>query len=116
MILSCLRERPRFCTRVFPICALPAFQSKLSLLARLAGGEPVEADHCWESGLIELAKEDGPKLRRAGYAASLAAVGRVVYAALVELCGKKRIASLADARTARTCRSSSTSTVPRRAV
>ncbi len=57
---------------------------QLSLLARLADGEPVEANNCWESGLIELAKEDGPKLRRAGCAASLAAVGRAVYAALVE--------------------------------
>jgi Family of unknown function (DUF6361) len=60
------------------------FPKQLSLLARLADGEPVEAYHCWEPGLIELAKEDGPKLRRAGYAASLAAVGRGVYAALVE--------------------------------
>jgi hypothetical protein len=61
-----------------------SFPKQLSLLARLANGEPVEADHCWKPGLIELAKEDGPKLRRAGYAASLAAVGRGVYAALVE--------------------------------
>jgi len=30
------------------------------------------------------ANEDGSKLRRAGHAASLAAVGRAVYAALVE--------------------------------
>jgi Family of unknown function (DUF6361) len=60
------------------------FPKQLSLLARLANGEPVEAKHCWEPGLIELAKEDGPKLRRAGYAAALAAVGRAIYAALVE--------------------------------
>lgn len=57
---------------------------QLSLLARLATGAPVEADRCWEPGLIELAEEDGPKLRRAGYAASLAALGRAVYAAQVE--------------------------------
>jgi hypothetical protein len=60
------------------------FPKQLSLLARLANGKPVEAAHCWVPGLIEVAKEDGPKLRRAGYAASLAAVGRAVYAALVE--------------------------------
>jgi hypothetical protein len=57
---------------------------QLSLLARLANGKSVEAGHCWEPGLVELAKEDGAKLRRAGCAASLAAVGRAVYAALVE--------------------------------
>ena len=47
-------------------------------------GERVEANNYWDPGIVELAKEDGPKLRRAGYAASLAAVGRAVYAALVE--------------------------------
>ncbi len=57
---------------------------QLSLLAKLAASQAVEADHCWEPGIAELAKEDGPKLRRAGHAASLAAVGRAVYAALVE--------------------------------
>ena len=58
---------------------------RLSLLAKLATGERVEANNCWDPGIVELAKEDGPKLRRAGYAASLAAVGRAVYAALVEM-------------------------------
>jgi hypothetical protein len=56
----------------------------LSLFAKLASSKRVEADHCWDPGIVELAKDDGQKLRRAGYAASLAAVGRAVYAALVE--------------------------------
>ena len=47
-------------------------------------GKRVEAVNYWDPGIVELAKEDGLKLRRAGYAASLAAVGRAVYAALVE--------------------------------
>lgn len=58
--------------------------TQLSLLAKLTVSGAVEADHCWAPGIVELAKEDGPKLRRAGQAASLAAVGRAVYAALVE--------------------------------
>lgn len=56
----------------------------LSLLARLTASGAVESDDCWAPGIVELAKEDGPKLRRAGQAASLAAVGRAIYAALVE--------------------------------
>ncbi|MBP2428851.1 DUF6361 family protein [Bradyrhizobium elkanii] len=62
----------------------PANSTQLSMLARLAAGGRVEAKQCWEPGLVELAEGDGPRLRRAGYAASLAAVGRAVYAALVE--------------------------------
>jgi hypothetical protein len=57
---------------------------QLSLFAKLAASKRVKADHCWDPRIAELAKEDGPKLRRAGYAASLAAVGRAVYASLVE--------------------------------
>jgi Family of unknown function (DUF6361) len=57
---------------------------QLSLFAKLAASKRVEANHCWDAGIAELAKEDGQKLRRAGYAASLAAIGRAVYAALVE--------------------------------
>lgn len=57
---------------------------QLSLLARLTTSGTIEADSCWEPGIAELAKEDGPKLLRAGHAASLAAIGRAVYAALVE--------------------------------
>ena len=43
------------------------------MLAKLTAGARVEAKNCWEPGIVELAKEDGPKLRRAGRAASLAA-------------------------------------------
>lgn len=57
---------------------------QVSLLGKLAAGQAVRADTCHAPGIREIAKEDGPILRRAGYAASLAAVGRAVYAALVE--------------------------------
>lgn len=56
----------------------------LSVLAKLAAGRKVQADTCYEPGIAELAKEDAMKLRRAGYAAALAAIGRAIYAALVE--------------------------------
>lgn len=61
-----------------------ALPTHLSVLARLAAGRKVHADTCYAPGIAELAKEDAAKLRRAGYAAALAAVGRAVYAALVE--------------------------------
>ncbi|WP_156380872.1 DUF6361 family protein [Pseudolabrys sp. Root1462] len=56
----------------------------LSVLARLASGRKVNADTCYAPGIAELARDDAAKLRRAGHAAALAAVGRGVYAALVE--------------------------------
>jgi hypothetical protein len=56
----------------------------LSVLARLASGRRVRADTCYAPGIAELARDDAAKLRRAGHAAALAAVGRAVYAALVE--------------------------------
>lgn len=63
----------------------PASRSThLSVLARLAAGPELRADTCYAPGIAELAKDDAVKLRRAGHAAALAAVGRAVYAALVE--------------------------------
>jgi len=56
----------------------------LSVLARLAAGREARADTCYAPGIAELAPEDATKLRRAGQTAALAAVGRGVYAALVE--------------------------------
>lgn len=56
----------------------------LSVLARLAAGAAVHADTCYEPGIAEIAREDAAVLRRAGHVAAMAAVGRAVYAALVE--------------------------------
>lgn len=55
-----------------------------SLLAKLATGPRIEAEACWSPGIAEIAEDDGIRLRRAQYAASLAAIGRAVYAAMVE--------------------------------
>lgn len=56
----------------------------LSVLARLAASRKVHADTCYAPGIAELARDDAAKLCRAGHAAALAALGRGVYAALVE--------------------------------
>src|SRR6266702_1868801 len=55
-----------------------------SLFAKLSAAPRTQADACWSPGIVEIAGDDGARLRRARHAASLAAVGRAVYAALVE--------------------------------
>ncbi|BCM86713.1 DUF6361 family protein [Methylobacterium indicum] len=56
-----------------------------SLLARLVGHSISDAGSCWEQAILDLAGEHRPALLRAGRAASLAAIGRGAYAALVEI-------------------------------
>lgn len=55
-----------------------------SLLAKLSAGPRIQANACWSPSIAEIATDDSARLRRAQHAASLAAVGRAVYAALVE--------------------------------
>lgn len=73
-----------FLSRQFTDLRPAARPTHLSVLAKLAAGRKVQADTCYAPGIAELAKEDAIKLRRAGFTAALAAVGRAVYAALVE--------------------------------
>ena len=54
-----------------------------SLLAMLAGRE-IEARACWEPAVLKHSGPHRAALKRAGRAASLGAIGRAVYAALVE--------------------------------
>jgi hypothetical protein len=56
-----------------------------SVLAKLAVGRKVHATTCHSPEIAEIARGDAIKLRRAGYAAALAAVCRAIYAALVEM-------------------------------
>lgn len=58
--------------------------SRPSLLARLAANPPPDADRCWDKAVLTVAADDRQALQRAGQAAALAAIGRGVYAALVE--------------------------------
>ena len=62
----------------------PAHPGQKSLLARLAQDAPIPADSCWSPAVVASAGNDAPTLRRCGDVASLAAIGRGVYAALVE--------------------------------
>lgn len=63
----------------------PADSTRPSLLAQLAvaGTVPV-AENCWDAPVAEVATHDRAALVRAGHAAALAAIGRGIYAALVE--------------------------------
>jgi hypothetical protein len=62
----------------------PPSPGRKSLFARLANGSQLTAPSCWDPVVRSIALEDAEALRRAGYIASLAAIGRGVYAALVE--------------------------------
>lgn len=55
-----------------------------SLLSTLVGREFGRRGNCWDDGVLRVAGPHRAALARAGQAASLAAVGRGVYAALVE--------------------------------
>lgn len=62
----------------------PTEPTRPSLLALLAKQGIARTDACWSRPVLSAAGPDAPALRRAGSAASLAAIGRGVYAALVE--------------------------------
>ena len=61
----------------------PADPRHASLLAMLAGLR-IDAMSCWDPAVLEVAGPHRAALERAGRAASLAAIGRGIYAALVE--------------------------------
>jgi hypothetical protein len=60
------------------------------LLAKLVGRPLKEAEHSWDDEILGLAGKEAARLRRAGQAAALAAIGRAVYAALVESVKEER--------------------------
>jgi len=62
----------------------PDDPARSSLLARLAERGVPDAPSCWSGEITEIAEQDRAALVRAGQAASLAAIGRGVYAALTE--------------------------------
>lgn len=75
--------------KVFLACKLravrsPSDPSEPSLLAKLVGRSLGDIVHCWNDEILELAGKDASRLMRAGQAAALSAIGRAIYAALVE--------------------------------
>lgn len=62
----------------------PSNPSEPSLLSKLVGRPLDDVVHCWGDEILGLAGKDAARLKRAGQAAGLSAIGRAVYAALVE--------------------------------
>ena len=62
----------------------PSDTGEPSLLAKLVGKPLDTAHHCWDAEIVSLAGSEAPMLKRAGQAAALSAIGRAIYAALVE--------------------------------
>lgn len=68
----------------------PSDPGEPSLLAKLVGKPLDGADHCWDAAIVSLAGNEAPMLKRAGQAAALSAIGRAIYAALVETVKENR--------------------------
>lgn len=82
---SLTKEEARFLRGVLLAVPRPGLEEAPSLLARLVGLRLRGNSEMWDTNLIRAAEpEDRAPLRRAGQAAALSAVGRAVYAALVE--------------------------------
>lgn len=62
----------------------PLDHSRPSLLSKLVRRPIFDTRHCWDGSVIALADDEAAKLTRAGQAAALSAIGRAVYAAMVE--------------------------------
>ena len=77
------RER-EFLARKLRAVRSPTDPSERSLLSKLVGCQLEDAVYCWSDEIIGLAGKDAARLKRAGQAAALSAIGRAVYAALVE--------------------------------
>ncbi|MDH4986920.1 DUF6361 family protein [Aminobacter anthyllidis] len=77
------RER-EFLARKLRAVRSPSDPSEPSLLSKLVGRSLGDAVHCWGDDILGLAGKDAARLKRAGQAAALSAIGRAVYAALVE--------------------------------
>ena len=74
----------QFLARKLRAVRSPSDPSEPSLLSKLVGRPLNEVVHCWGDEILDLAGKDAARLKRAGQAAALSAIGRAVYAALVE--------------------------------
>lgn len=78
------REERRHLRRSLRAVPAGGIGSRPSLLSRLVGKPLDRSNPCWDQAVLDLAGSEAEALRRAGQAAALAAIGRGVYAALVE--------------------------------
>lgn len=74
----------QFLARKLRAVRSPRDPTEPSLLSKLVGRPLDDAAHCWSAEILELAGKEAVRLKRAGQAAALSAVGRAAYAALVE--------------------------------
>ena len=84
MTLTPSKPEARFLAGKLSAVRSPNNPSEPSLLARLVGKPVDDANHCWDESILALAGPEVAALKRAGQAAALSAIGRAVYAALVE--------------------------------
>lgn len=68
----------------------PSDPGEQSILAKLVGKPLDDANHCWDAAIVSLAGSEASMLKRAGQAAALSAIGRAIYAALVETLKENR--------------------------
>jgi hypothetical protein len=84
MTLELSAHEQQFLARKLRAVRSPIDPSEPSLLSKLVGRSLDDATHCWDDQILALAGNEAARLKRAGQAAALSAIGRAVYAALVE--------------------------------
>ena len=84
LTLDLSAEEKKFLARKLRAVRSPNDPVEPSLLSKLIGHPLNDIQYCWSDEILDLAGKDRSRLERAGRAAALAAIGRAVYAALVE--------------------------------
>lgn len=84
LTLELSEKEQEFLARKLRSVRSPSEPSEHSLLSKLVGRPLGDAVHCWDDKILDIAGKDAARLKRAGQAAALSAIGRAVYAALVE--------------------------------
>jgi hypothetical protein len=84
LTLELTAREQEFLARKLRAVRSPSDPSEPSLLSKLVGRSLDDAVHCWSDEIHDLAGKDAARLKRAGQAAALSAIGRAAYAALVE--------------------------------
>lgn len=90
MTLELSRDEQAFMARKLRAVRSPIDPSEPSLLAKLVGRPLRDIEHCWNDEVLSFAGKEAARLRRAGQAAALSAIGRAIYAALVESVKEER--------------------------
>ena len=90
MTLELSSDERAFLARKLRAVQSPTDPSEPSLLAKLVSHPLKDVGHCWDDEILGFAGKESARLTRAGQAAALSAIGRAVYAALVETVKEER--------------------------